>query len=308
MTGNDMNNKRYTLGVLLGLRTPFYLTILKGARTAAEQHQADVQVDAPPEFNPVLQSHLVDTLLARKIDALIIAPCDGQILIEPLRRAHEAGIPVITVDAFLGDGDYVNGPVTFPLAYIGSDNRQGGRIAGALLIEAVGRSGKVCIQSLQPGVSATDLREEGCLEVLAKAQEHIDLLGINFDGGSISRAREQIVETLEQHPDLAGVVGAGGDYSSKGVVQAIKDAGKAGKVKIVRFDASEQAEEEIRSGITHVAIAQRPFEMGRIAVEYALKALNGEAAGLPKHVDTGFLLIDRLNLDMPEIQSAFYRA
>lgn len=306
MTDNTANNKKYTLGVLLGLRTPFYLTILKGAQAAAGE--ADLRVDAPPEFNPVLQSHLVDTLLARKIDALIIAPCDGQILIEPLRRAYEAGIPVITVDAFLGDGDYVNGPVTFPLAYIGSNNYQGGRIAGELLLEAIGRSGKVCIQSLQPGVSATDLREEGCLEVLATAKEQIDLLGINFDGGSITLAKEQILETLEQHPDLAGVIGAGGDYSSKGVVQAIKGAGKAGKVKIVRFDASEQAEEEIRSGITHVAIAQRPFEMGRIAVEYALKALNGEAEGLAKHVDTGFILIDRLNLDAPEIQSAFYRA
>src|SRR5689334_10015341 len=104
MTDND---KRFTLGVLLGLRTPFYLTILKGAQAAAEKYQTDLRVDAPPEFNAVLQSHLVDTLLASKIDALIIAPCDGQILVEPLRRAHEAGIPVITVDAFLGDGDYV---------------------------------------------------------------------------------------------------------------------------------------------------------------------------------------------------------
>src|SRR5258708_2272079 len=120
MTDNNASNKRYTLGVLLGLRTPFYLTILKGAQAAAEKYQADLQADAPSEFNPVLQSHLVDTLLASQIDALIIAPCDGQILIEPLRRAHEAGIPVITVDAFIGDGDYVNGPVTFPLAYVGS--------------------------------------------------------------------------------------------------------------------------------------------------------------------------------------------
>lgn len=303
-----MTNGGYTLGILLGLRTPFYLTILKGVQATADEQRISLQVEAPPEFDATLQASLVDTLLSRKIDALIVAPCDGQVLVEPLRRAHEAGVPVITVDAFLGDGNYVDGPVTFPLAYIGSDNRQGGRIAGKLLIEAIGGSGKVCIQSLQPGVSATDLREEGCQEVLANAGEAIRLLDVNFDGGSITRAREQMLATLERHPDLAGVVGAGGDYSSRGVAQAVRDAGKAGRVKIVRFDASEQAEEEIRSGIADVIIAQRPFEMGRIALEYALKALNGATEELSKRVDTGFLIIDRHNIDTPESQSAIYRA
>src|SRR5437660_3594228 len=254
-----------------------------------------------------MMAPLVEALPARKIEALIVTPCDVQALEEPLRRAHEAGVPVITVDAFLGNGDYANGPVTFPLAYIGSDNRQGGRIAGNLLIKAIGGSGKVCIQSLQPGVSATDLREAGCQEVLAVAGDAIKLLGINFDGGSIPRAREQMLAILEQHPDLAGVVGAGGDYSSRGVAQAVKDASKEGRVKIVRFDASEQAEEEIRSGVTAVIIAQRPFEMGRIAFEYALKALNGATEELSKRVDTGFLIIDRDNIDGPEAQAAIYR-
>jgi len=303
-----MVNSKYTLGILLGLRTPFYLSILKGVQAAADKQPVSLQVEAPPEFDAALQAPLVDALLSRKIDALIVTPCDGPALVEPLRRAHEAGVPVITVDAFLGDGDYTNGPVTFPLAYIGSDNRQGGRIAGNLLIEAIGGSGKVCIQSLQPGVSATDLREAGCQEVLAAAGDAIDLLGVNFDGGSIPRAREQMLAILEQHPDLAGVVGAGGDYSSRGVVQAVKNAGKEGRVKIVRFDASEQAEEEIRSGVTDVIIAQRPFEMGRIAFGYAMKALNGATEGLSKHVDTGFLIIDRDNIDRPEAQSAIYRA
>ncbi|HEU5229873.1 MAG TPA: substrate-binding domain-containing protein [Ktedonobacteraceae bacterium] len=303
-----MRNGHYTLGVLLGLRTPFYLSILKGVQAAAEGCEVSLCVEAPAQFDATLQASLVNTLLASKIDALIVAPCDGQVLVEPLYRAHKAGVPVITVDAFLGDGDYNNGPVTFPLAYIGSDNRQGGRIAGELLIKAIGGSGKVCIQSLQPGVSATDLREAGCQEVLATAGTAIDLLGINFDGGSIPRSKEQMLATLEQHPDLAGVVGTGGDYSSRGVAQAVTEAGKKGSVKIVRFDASEQAEEEIRGGVADVIIAQRPFVMGRIACEYALKALQGQPEELAKHVDTGFLIIDRHNIDTPESQAAIYRA
>src|SRR2546430_8354194 len=113
--------KQYTVGLLLGLRTPFYLTIQKGAQAAAEARNVTLLVDAPVEFSGALQASLVERFIARAVDALIIAPCDGQVLIEPLRRAYERGIPVITVDAFIGDGDYIHGPVTFPLAYIGSD-------------------------------------------------------------------------------------------------------------------------------------------------------------------------------------------
>ncbi|TMF05592.1 MAG: substrate-binding domain-containing protein [Chloroflexi bacterium] len=68
----------------------------------------------------------MDALIARKIDALLIAATDKQAMIEPLQRANDAGIPVISVDTFIGDGDYANGPVTFPLSYIRSDNVQGG--------------------------------------------------------------------------------------------------------------------------------------------------------------------------------------
>lgn len=302
----SISDKRYTLGLLLGLRTPFYLTIQGGAQVEAAARGVALLTDAPSEWGAVYQIPLVDRFIAGKVDALIVTPSDGRALIEPLGRAHEAGIPIITVDAFLGDGDYAHGTVTFPLAYIGSDNRQGGRIAGELLLQAIGGSGAVCIQSLQPGVSATDLREAGCQEVIAATGEAVHLVGVNFDGGSISRAREQMLATFERHPQLTGVI-ATGDYSARGLVQAVRDAGKEGQIKIVRFDASEQAEGELRNGITQAVIAQRPFQMGSLAVEYVIKHLQGEGAGLTKYVDTGFMILDQNTIDLPESLAAVYR-
>ena len=104
----------------------------------------------------------MDAMIAKKVDALLIAATDKQALIEPMKRANDAGIKVISVDTFIGDGDYAKGPVTFPLSYVGSDNVLGGQIACDALIKAIGGKGKIYIQNVNPGISTTDQREEGC--------------------------------------------------------------------------------------------------------------------------------------------------
>jgi ribose transport system substrate-binding protein len=90
------------------------------------------------------------------LDAIFLAPVDKEGMIAPLQKAADAGLPIITVDTFVGDGDYVNGPVTFPLSFIASDNEEGGRIACRALIEAIGGKGKIYIQNVKPGISSTD--------------------------------------------------------------------------------------------------------------------------------------------------------
>ena len=83
-----------------------------------------------PDFNPGLQVPVLDAVMARQPDAILIAPTDNP-AIQPLRKAHDAGIPVITVDTFIGEGKYQTGAGDgdFPLAYIASDNVLGGCMA-----------------------------------------------------------------------------------------------------------------------------------------------------------------------------------
>ena len=87
-------------------------------------------------------------------------------MVGPLEAALDAGIEIITVDTYLGDGDYVNGPITFPISYIGSDNVEGGRIAARGLAEAIGGKGKVYINSTNPNVSSVEGRAIGFQEVM----------------------------------------------------------------------------------------------------------------------------------------------
>ena len=121
-------------------------------------------------------------------------------MVGPLQAAVDAGIKVITVDTFLGDGDYVNGPVTFPISYIGSDNVEGGRISARGLAEAIGGKGKVYINSTNPNVSSVEGREQGFAEVMKNEFPDITVLGPDYNLDDQNNAAQQTAAVLEREP------------------------------------------------------------------------------------------------------------
>ncbi len=94
---------KLTIALIPGLTTDaFYITMQKGAQAAADALGVELVFQGAPDFNPVTQVPVLDAVIARAPDAILIAPTDTTQLIEPLRKAHDAGIPVITVDTFIG--------------------------------------------------------------------------------------------------------------------------------------------------------------------------------------------------------------
>jgi len=100
----------------------------------------------------------------------------------------------------------VNGPVTFPLSYIGSDNVEGGRIAGRALAEKLGGQGKVYIQNTNPGVSTTEQRGEGFMEAIAEFPD-MELVGMDYNLDDANTSAEQTSAVLQREPELAGIFG-----------------------------------------------------------------------------------------------------
>src|SRR5512139_1962818 len=130
--------KSYKIGFLAGVNDPFYLTMQRGAQQAAADLSVEVLTQIPQKWNVTDQTPMLDAMVARgDLDALFLAPVDKEGMIAPLQKAYDSGIPIITVDTFIGDGDYVNGPVKFPLSFIASDNELGGEIACNALIKAI---------------------------------------------------------------------------------------------------------------------------------------------------------------------------
>ena len=247
---------------------------------------------------------MLDAMVARgDLDAIFLAPTDKEAMIAPLQKVVDAGIAMLTVDTFIGDGDYAKGPVTFPLSYIGSNNVEGGAIGCRGLAEAIGKKGKVYIQNTVPNVSTTDQRQEGC-EAALKEYPDITLVGTDFNDDDPAKAQAQTQATLERHPDLAGIFGTN-VYSAQGAGQAVINANLSGKVKVVAFDATEFAIEKLRDKTVDLVIAQKPYDMGYLAVEMLVAYLDG-VSSIPKRMPTGYQLMTRDNVDDPAVSRFIY--
>jgi ribose transport system substrate-binding protein len=265
----------------------------------------ELVVQIPETFNPTVQTPILDALVARgDLDYLIIAATDREQMIAPLQAAVDAGIKIISVDTFIGDGDYANGPVTFPLSYIGSDNAEGGRIAARALAEVVGGTGKVYIQNVNPGISTTDQRSQGFREGVAEFPD-MELVGEDFNGNDANTSVQQTTAVLQRETDLVGIFGTN-VFSAEGAGTAVQDAGLGGAVQVIAFDATIDAIEKLNTGIVSLVIAQKPFDMGYLAVQFAIADSQG-VTSLPKRVPTGYAVITAENVEDPEVARFIYR-
>ena len=302
----ETERKTIKIGFLAGVQDPFYFTMQRGAEQAAADFGAELITQVPENWGATVQTPMLDAMVARgDLDFLFLAPVDKEAMVAPLQNAADSGLPIITVDTFIGDGDYANGPVTFPLSYIGSDNVLGGQIACDALVEAIGGKGKVYIQNVKPGISTTDQREEGCKQALDKYPD-VELVGVDYNDDDPSKAQAQVEAVLQRVPDLAGIFGTN-VFSAEGAGKVVAKQGLSGQVKVVAFDATELAIEQLKEGTVDLVIAQKPADMGYMAVAMAMAYLDG-VTSIPKRIPTGYQVITRDNVDDPEVAQFIYTA
>lgn len=297
---------KLTIALIPGLTTDaFYITMQKGAQAAADALGVELVFQGAPDFNPVTQVPVLDAVIARAPDAILIAPTDTTQLIEPLRKAHDAGIPVITVDTFIGTGQYQTGAgdADFPLAYIASDNVLGGKIAARALAAAIGGEGKVYVSNVKPGISTTDQREAGFKQAMAEEFPNVTVLETQFNDNDANKAASQLQGVLAREADLKGVFGAN-LFSALGAANGVQQAGQSGNVKVVAFDAPGSIVDNLSTGLVDVAIAQHPAEIGYYGVVSAYAHLTGQS--IPVSIGTGFTIITKDNVSDPNIAKYVY--
>jgi ribose transport system substrate-binding protein len=294
------------IGFLPGVVDPFYQVMQLGVEAAAKDLGVEVVTQIPAIWGVEVQTPILDALVARgDLDYIVTAPTDKDQMIGPLKAAADAGIKIITVDTFLGDGDYTNGPVTFPISYIGSDNVEGGRISARGLAKAIGGKGKVYINSTNPNVSSVEGRAVGFKEVMEKEFPDIKIVGLDFNLDDMNTAVQQTAAVLQRTPDLAGVFGTN-VFSAHGAGTAVINAGLGGHVQVVAYDATQFAIEQLRAGVVSLVLAQKPFDMGYMAVQFAAADAAG-VTSLPRRVETGFAIIDKDNVDDPAVARFIYK-
>ncbi len=298
-------DSKFNITLVPGLTTDaFYITMHRGAQAAADALGVNLGFQGASEWNVTLQVPVLDAVIARKPDAILIAPTDKVQLVQPLKKAFDAGIPVITVDTFIGTGNYQTGAgdADFPLSYIASDNVLGGRMAARALAKAIGDKGKVYVSNVKPGVSTTDQREEGFKDEM-KSHSGIEVMETQFNDDDANKAASQVQAVLARNPDLAGIFGAN-LFSASGSANGVKQAGKVGAIKIAAFDAPTSVVDELKNDTFTVVIAQHPAEIGYFGVVCAYAHLTKQS--LPTKIGTGFTVMTKENIDDPEVKKFLY--
>jgi ribose transport system substrate-binding protein len=298
---------KVTIALIPGLTADgFYVTMHKGAEAAAAALGVDLIYQGAAEWNVSLQVPILEAVIAKKPAAILIAPNDKTQMIEPLRKAHEAGIAVVCVDTFIGNGVFQTGAgdADFPICYVASDNVLGGRMAARALAKAIGEKGKVYVSNTIPNISTTDQREEGFKAEIANYKD-IEVLETQFNGDDANKAAAQFQAVLGRVPDLAGVFGAN-LFSAGGAANGAKQAGVAGKVKMAGFDAPESIVAQLKDGTFELTIAQHPAEIGYFGLAVAHAYVTGNP--VPTAIGTGFTVMTAANIDDPNVSKFLYKS
>ena len=261
--------------------------------------------DYPATWGPEVQTPNLQALMAKGgIDLLLIAPTSTTALVAPLKAISDKGIPVITVDTYLGDGDYSKASdYNFPLAYIGTDNKLGGKQVAEHLAKLIGEKGKVYVVNTNPDVSSVIDRGNGFKEGIAEFP-NIQLVGMDYCMDNQQRAMEQTTAALQKNPDIVGIFGVN-VFSAQGSAQAVKNAGLVGAVKIASWDATQTLIDALKGGDIDLVLAQLPAEIGSLGVDAGYKYLGAKTMP-PKKIIPGFQFFTKDNVNNADMQQYVY--
>jgi len=290
-----------------GIADPFYYMMEKGIKAKAEELGVNViSAEYPKSWGPEAQVPILEATIARGgVDIVLIAPTSTDALIAPLKKLYDQGIEIITVDTFLGDGDYSKASdYSFPLSYIGSDNEKGGREIATELAKLIGEQGKVYVNTTNPDVSSVAGRVKGFKEGI-ESYPNIELVGVDYNLDVQQKATDQTLAALQKDPDIAGIF-ATNVFSSQGAYQAVVNAGLTGAVKIATWDATVDMIAALRKGQVDLVLAQKPYEIGSLAVEWGYKFLT-DGTEVPKTVIPGFEYFTQANVDDPAMDEYIYK-
>ena len=302
----EVEEEGYTFGFVFGVDDPFYTTMQKGTQEKADELGINVIFQTPEKWAVDVQTPIIESLVARgDIDLLVVVPVDTEAMIPVLKKVYDKGIPIITVDGFLGDGDYSDDkPGSFCLTYIGSDNFDGGLAGGEALAEMVDYKGKAYCEVALAGVKGQEDRLEGFKAGISNYPE-MEIVGWNYCDNDPDKAQANTRATLEKDPDMAVIFGCN-VFSAQGAAMAVENLGYKGEIKVGAFDATEFAIEKLKEGLFQMVLAQLPGEMGSLAIECGYKYLeNSEEPSI--RIKTGFEVFTEGNVNDPEMQKYVYK-
>ncbi|MFI9613545.1 substrate-binding domain-containing protein [Streptomyces sp. NPDC052023] len=262
-TGSSGTQKKVGLS-LSTLNNPFFVQIRAGAEAEAKKLGVDLTVtDAQNDASQ--QANQLQNFTSEGVSSIVVNPVDSDAAGPSVRAANQAGIPVVAVDRGVNKAKTA--------ALVASDNVEGGELGAKALAEKLGGSGTIVILQGQAGTSASRERGAGFAEGL-KDYPGIKVVAKQPADFDRTKGLDVMTNLLQAHPDIKGVF-AENDEMALGAIKAL--GSKAGKsVQVVGFDGTPDGLKAVENGTLYASVAQQPRELGRIAVDNALRAADGE--------------------------------
>ena len=266
-----------------------FWTIARAGCQKAQEEVPNISVDfqIPSDGTAASQKRIVDDLLARGIDGIAISPVD------PTNETAMLNDVAKQAMLFTQDSD---APNSDRACYVGTNNIDAGKQAGELIKKALPDGGKIMVfVGTLDAQNARD-RLSGIKQTIDGTK--IEILDVRTDDTDRVRAKANVQDTLVKYPDIAGLVGLW-SYNGPAILNATREAGKAGKVKIVCFDEEDETLGGVKAGDIFATVVQQPFEFGRESMTIMSKALRGDKSAIPagKQIFVPTLAIQRDNVE-----------
>lgn len=262
--------EKKTLAFVVNVPADFWTIARRGTEKAqSELKNYNIEFYIPGEMSAAAQKKIIEDLLARKVAGIAISPVNPDNSTEILNQAASKAV------LFTHDAD---APKSNRVMYIGTDNVDAGRRAGELMKKALPGGGKAMLFVGTMDAANARERSQGIKEALAGSK--IEIIDIRTDGGDQTKAKANVEDTLTKYPNIDLLVGLWA-YNTPQIYNAVKAAGKAGKVKIVGFDEDQQTLKGIAEGVIDGTVVQQPYEFGYQSMMKLAKYIEGDKSVVP---------------------------
>jgi len=269
----------------------FWTVAAAGAKKAAKDHNADVEVQMPVD-GAADQKRILDNLITRGVDGVAVSPVNPENQADTLKKVGES-TNYITHDS--------DAPNTGRLAYIGMNNYLAGRMCGQAVKEAMPEGGEVMIFVGRTGQLNADQRRQGLIDELLDRSndperapdpsgevlkgEKYTILGTRTDDFDLGRAKAQAEDAIVAYESLGCMVGLF-DYNPPSILEALRANNKIGQIKVVAFDERQETLQAIQDGECYATVVQDPYSYGYKSVELLAKLARGDRSMLPTNEGT----------------------
>lgn len=275
-----------------GTTHEFWKSVHAGAMKAARDLGVEIIWKGPQrEDDREQQIKVVEDFITQRVDGIVLAPLDDRALVRPVREAKRAGIPTVVFDSDLSGKEHVS--------FVATDNRAGGALAGEHMATLLEGKGKVVVLRYIEGSASNSNREDGFIDEMKK-HPGIEMISSNqYAGATIESAYAAAQNLLNRFGEIDGIF-CPNQPVTFGMLRALRDAGRAGKVRFVGFDAGERLIEGVQSGDIDALVVQDPVNIGEMGVRTMVAHLRKEK--VEPIIRTRLALVTKENLATEEIQ------